>query len=302
MTALYAGIDVGGTSVKWMIVDEAGAAVDQGDFTSGGEISARVVELARSLVTEHPDIAGVGVICPGIVDEGNGKVLYAANLSLDGVPLAALVEQACSRPTLLGHDGRAAGLAEAVLGAGRGVDSFAMMPIGTGISVALLLNGELLPGSTFCAGEVGHAPIFPDGEECLCGQKGCLEVYASAKGIARRYARLSGEDIGARAVEARLGTDPIAREVWDTAVTALAISFTHLILAVDPERIIVGGGLCHAGEILLDPVRKRLAEFLRWRQAPAIVAAELGGAAGRWGAAILGCQAAGQTHFERWTV
>lgn len=302
MTALYAGIDIGGTSIKWMIVDPTGRVIDDGYQESRGAIVDKAMVLAYELVDRYPDIAGVGVICPGIVDEKIGTVIYAANLDLTGVPLAFEIEQACQRPTLLGHDGRAAGLAEANLGAGRGASSFIMMPIGTGISVALFMNGSLWPGTTFCAGEVGHAPVFPGGEECRCGQHGCLEVYASAKGIARRYARLSGEDIGARAVEERLPTDPIARDVWDTAVQALAISFAHLVLAVDPERIIIGGGLSQAGETLLAPIRQQLGILLRWREVPSIVTAKLAGSAGRWGAAILGCQAAGSADYGKWTI
>lgn len=302
MTALYAGIDIGGTSTKWMIVNAAGTVAAEGHHDSRGNIVHKVQALAAKLVGDYPDIAGVGVISPGVVDEHSGSVIYAANLNLSGVPLAPAVAKACQRPTFLGHDGRSAGLAEAFLGAGRGVSSFIMMPIGTGISVALLLDGKLWPGTTFCAGEVGHAPVFPGGEECRCGQYGCLEVYASAKGIANRYARLSGQDIGARAIEKRLDTDPLAREVWDTAVSALAISLTHLVLSLDPERIIIGGGLSQAGDILLAPVRDRLKDLLCWREAPNVVPAELGGAAGRWGAAIVGCRAAGSADYKRWSV
>lgn len=302
MTNLYAGIDIGGTSTKWMIVNSSGQIVADGHYDSQGNIVTKVEALAADLVSKYPHITGVGVICPGIVDENSGTVVYAANLELAGVPLADAVAHATKRPTFLGHDGRAAGLAEALLGAGRGASSFIMMPIGTGISVALMLNGGLWSGQTFCAGEVGHAPIFLDGEECRCGQRGCLEVYASAKGIARRYARLSGHDIGAKAIEERLDDDLIARDVWTTAVAALAMSLAHLVLAVDPERIIIGGGLSHAGDTLLLPIQHHLDELLRWREAPPLVTAELGGAAGRWGAAILGCQASESTDYERWSV
>lgn len=302
MSPLYIGIDIGGTSIKWMIVNSDGDVVAEGHRDSYGDVSQKAANLASELTGKYPQIVGVGVICPGIVDEDKGTVVYAANLKISGLPLAAIIEDACQRPTILGHDGRAAGLAEGILGAGRGVSSFIMMPIGTGISVALCLDGKLWPGHVFCAGEVGHTPIFPDGDECRCGQRGCLETYASAKGIARRYARLTGNDIGARAVEDRLGIDPFARDVWDTAINALALGLTHLVLAVDPARIILGGGLSHAGETLLAPVRQRLGELLCWRDTPDIVAAELAGSAGCWGAAILGCQAAGTKDYERWSL
>ena len=184
---VFAGIDIGGTSIKWMIVDEAGVILTQGNApTDREQVAAQVGGIGARLAGEYPGLVGCGLICPGLVDEESGTVVYAANLELRGVQLARAVEDATGVPAALIHDGRAAGLAEGLLGAGRGVSSFLMMPIGTGISVALMLGDNLWSGATFSAGEVGHAPVFPGGESCRCGSRGCLEVYASAKGIARR--------------------------------------------------------------------------------------------------------------------
>jgi glucokinase len=269
--SLFAGIDIGGTSIKWMIVDEAGREVDAGaERTDPGRIAEQAPRLVASLVAARPRIAGVGASCPGIIDEDRGRVLYASNLELTDVDLRALLEGAAARPTGLIHDGRAAGLAEGLLGAGRGASSFVMIPIGTGISAAFVLGDLLWAGATFSAGEIGHAPVFHDGELCTCGQRGCLEVYASAKGLARRYATATGEDVGARGVQARLGSDPVADEVWGTAVRALAISLAQLTLGLDPQRFIIGGGLSKAGEVLLAPLRAELAGRLRWREIPDI--------------------------------
>ncbi len=298
---VFAGIDIGGTSIKWMIVDEAGAILTQGNEPTNREaVATQVGRIGARLASDYPGLVGFGLICPGLVDEESGTVVYAANLELRGVQLARAVEDATGVPAALMHDGRAAGLAEGLLGAGRGASSFLMMPIGTGISVALMLGDNLWSGATFSAGEVGHAPVFPGGESCRCGSRGCLEVYASAKGIARRYEQATGEDIGAKAVEAGIGTDPVATEVWDTAVRALALSLTHMTLTVDVERIIIGGGLSHAGENLLAPLREEFASMLTFRDAPEIVRASLGGAGGRWGAAILAARVGGSTCYERW--
>lgn len=300
--ALHLGIDVGGTTVKWMLVDSAGAVVGEGrEETCRSGVVGQVADLASRLVAEHEEVVGIGVICPGLVDERHGRVVYAANLDLDGARVADEVGAATARPTLLGHDGRAAGLAEGLLGAGRGADSFVMMPIGTGISAALVQPSGVWGGASFSAGEIGHSPVFPDGETCLCGKRGCVEAYASAQAIGRRYARLAGEDVGAREVEVRLGKDPVADRVWADAVEALALALTHLVLAVDPGRIIIGGGLSKAGETLLGPLGERLEELLDWRPAPEIVTAELGAAAGRWGAAILASMAAGGGAHEGWS-
>ena len=278
---VFAGIDIGGTSIKWMIVDESGTILTQGNEPTNREaVAEQVGRIGARLASDYPGLVGFGLICPGLVDEEKGTVVYAANLELRGVQLARAVEEATGVPAALMHDGRAAGLAEGLLGAGRGASSFLMMPIGTGIS--------------------GHAPVFPGGESCRCGSHGCLEVYASAKGIARRYEQATGEDIGAKAIEAGIGTDPVATEVWNTAVRALALSLTHMTLTVDVERIIIGGGLSHAGENLLAPLREEFASMLTFRDAPEIVRASLGGAGGRWGAAILAARVGGSTCYERW--
>lgn len=298
---VFAGIDIGGTSIKWMIVDEAGSILTDGNEpTNRQSVAAQVGAIGQRLAHSHPGLVGCGLICPGLVDEGSGTIVYAANLELQGVQLARAVEEATGVPAALMHDGRAAGLAEGLLGAGRGASSFLMMPIGTGISVALMLGDNLWSGATFSAGEVGHAPVFPGGESCRCGSCGCLEVYASAKGIARRYAQATGNDIGAKAVEDGIGSDPVATEVWGTAVRALALSLTHMTLTVDVERIIIGGGLSHAGEHLLAPLRREFASMLTFRDAPQIVRASLGGSGGRWGAAILAAQVGGSTCYEGW--
>ena len=299
----FAGIDIGGTSIKWMVVDADGRIVGSGEERADrAEAKRQAPQIAARIVDSHPQVAGIGLICPGVVDEAAGTVVFASNLDLAGARLVADVEAATGIPARLMHDGRAAGVAEGLLGAGRGVSSFIMMPIGTGISAALVLGDQPWAGATFCAGEIGHSPVFPHGEECRCGQRGCLEVYASAKGLARRYQEATGVDAGARRVEALLGSDPLADRVWDDAVDALSISLAQLTLTVDPARIIIGGGLSHAGENLLTPLRRGVADLLAWRDAPEIVQAQLGGAAGRWGAAILGARAAGSTAYEQWEV
>lgn len=298
-SALYAGIDVGGTSIKWRIVNTAGQIHDEGrtptDTAHPGE---QIGELAAYMTGQHPRIAGIGVVCPGIINEETGEVLYASNLNFDHVNLKEIVSRAACRPTEVKHDGRAASIAEALMGAGRGASSFLMMPIGTGISVAAYLDGKPWSGATFSAGEIGHTPTFPGGEHCSCGQSGCLEVYASAQGIARRYREASGSDIGTKEVEKRLSVDPLAQQVWSQAVEALALSLTQLTLAFDPQRIIIGGGLSHAGEVLLAPLRDRLTSALKWREIPEIVPAQLGGQSGSWGAVIVAAHAAGAVGVE----
>ena len=128
--SVFAGIDIGGTSIKWMIVDEAGVILTQGNApTDRDQVAAQVGGIGARLAGEYPGLVGFGLICPGLVDEESGIVVYAANLELRGVQLARAVEEATGVPAALMHDGRAAGLAEGLLGAGRGASSFLMMPV-----------------------------------------------------------------------------------------------------------------------------------------------------------------------------
>lgn len=299
---MFGALDVGGTTLKAAVFDDTGTLLAEHSFPTTEPASEAILAAARAIKDDEPRIAGLGVVCPGIIDETRGVVVYASNLALRDWPMREALEEAVGIPVKICHDGRAAGLAEMHLGAGRGYESMAMIPIGTGISAALCYRGELWRGHTFCAGEIGHAPIFPHGEECKCGQRGCLEVYASAKGIARRYAAATGEDIGTKAVQARLGVDPAADEVWETATLALGLALTHMTLAFDPQAFVIGGGLSKAGDVFFEPVRAQLAAHLKWRGAPEVVPAQLGAHAGRWGAAIIGCQAAGSDAYLSWEV
>ncbi len=303
MNAAYAGIDVGGTSVKSLVVDEEGKILDEDSRESHPDgIVELVQEVAAQLVERTPQISGIGVITPGIVDAEAGVVHYASNLKLSNVALAAEVAQASARPARLDHDGRGAGFAESFYGAAKEWASSVVVPIGTGISAALCFPDRVWEGETFQAGEIGHIPVYPGGEACSCGQRGCLEVYASARNIGLRYATRTGKPPSAREVERCLGKDPLADEVWAEATEALALVLAQLTFTLDPGAFVIAGGLSGAGDKLLTPVRKALSRHLAWREPPPVVASRLGAMVGRWGAAVLGCKAAGSLSYEAWHV
>ena len=300
MTSLFAGIDVGGTSMKSLVVDNEGHIIEQRARATGSSTLHQVNAVAIDLVTRYPAIEGIGIVVPGTVDEEKGTVGYASNLSLSGVQIPEALTAACGRPAKLGHDGRGAGLAENLFGAARGCSSSVVIPIGTGISASLHFPGNVWPGHTHQSGEIGHIPVYVDGEPCSCGQRGCMEVYASAKGIAARYEAASGIAATAADVESRLGKDPHADAVWAQAIEALSLVLAQITLTLDPERIVIGGGLSGAGETLLRPLRESLESLLKWRHPPTIVASALGDMAGQWGAAVLGCQAAQSECYREW--
>jgi glucokinase len=272
-----------------------------GDTDPVEAVRALCLRLRDDALTLDVTPIGIGVVTPGIVDEAAGVVRYASNIRFRDVPLRALVRDDLGLPAMIGHDARAAGIAEAVAGAARGMDNFLLLPLGTGIAATLVLHGKPVPGAAWSAGEVGHMPVYPGGEQCSCGQRGCLEVYASAGGLARRYARLGGvPGLDSSAIAEAAFSDPLARSVWDTATHALGTALATLTLTLDPACIVLGGGLAEAGAQLFDPVRDALRSALAWRTAPAVLPSAFGPLAARMGAAVLARRAAGLAVPEGW--
>ncbi|RUQ03130.1 ROK family protein [Curtobacterium sp. HSID17257] len=212
------------------------------------------------------------------------------------MPLAALLRDRYGVPVAVAHDARAAATAEiaARTAAGRDVAEMVFIPIGTGVSASLVVDGRLVVGAAGGAGEVGHVCVRPGGEPCTCGQRGCVEVYASARNIGRRYRAAGGTIDGATdEIVAAVDTDPLAAAVWADAVDALAAGIAILSAVLDPAVVVVGGGLGESGERLLAPLRTAVDARLGWRPAPRIEQSLAGAGAGLAGAALLARTAAG---------
>lgn len=299
-------VDLGGSSMKGAVVTEHGHAVIQEQqptpaFGIVDELIKLLIQLEDRAVGQGLTVIAAAVVTPGIVDEACGIIRYASNLDWREVPLRALLDKRFGFPIAIGHDVRAAGLAEQLLGAAHGSDEFVLVPIGTGVAATMVTRGETSRGFTGATGEFGHIPVVPDGEVCPCGQRGCLENYASGGGLARRYAAFGGMPSSAREIVDRLGTDPLADQVWADAVRVLAQGLTIMTLLMDPEVIVIGGGFAQAGDALLRPLRASLANGLAWREAPDVLLSTVGVDAGRIGAAILAFKAAGLSAVvEEW--
>jgi len=290
-------VDLGGTAMKGAVVAEDGATVAESTLAtpSDGILTALVAMLAglrRTASESGHDVVGAGVATPGMLDEQRGLVHYASNLGWRDVPLLDILRSELSLPVAVGHDVRAAGLAERSTGAARGFGDFALVPIGTGVAAALVSSGGAVTGATGAAGEFGHIPVIPGGEPCTCGQRGCLEVYISGAGVARRYRAAGGEALSTRRIVERLGHDPLADRVWSQALDVLAQGLNILTLLLDPGLIVLGGGVSHAGDALFRPLGDRMSAGLAWRERPPVVQSALGGDAGRAGAALLAFDAA----------
>ncbi len=302
-------IDVGGTSFKGALIDTAGRARHAEDTPTlgltGEPLFARLLALVDRLLA-HAAGSGVcpvalGVIAPG-TNEQTGRVMFASNLGWRDFPLRDRLAAHCGLPVGTGHDVRAAGLAESLLGAARDHANAMMVMIGTGIAAALIVNGQVVAGSASMGGEFGHVPVFPGGEACPCGQYGCLEAYASGASIARRYRAGGGTGaLSAATIAARTADDPVAARVWDEAVQALAIGLVSATMLLDPALFVLGGGLAASGPLLLEPLAAALSRRLAWRSAPPIVCSTLGQMGALLGAATLGLAAVGRGgEVARW--
>ncbi|CAD5990409.1 ROK family protein [Agreia sp. COWG] len=294
-------IDIGGTTVKGAAVDFAGTLVARqttSTFDAGRDAYASVVAVTRRLVDEAAAAGfratGIGIATPGLVDSDSGTVRFAANLGWESFPLRELLEAELPVTVRIGHDARMAAIAElAAQDAGEGYDTdydnALIIPIGTGVSAAVVTGGVLVAGATAAAGELGHMQVIPNGALCSCGQHGCIEAYASGTTILDRYRQQGGTLASStEAIAASIDTDPVAARVWGDAVTALAIGLSGLTAVLDPAVIVIGGGVSAAGDTLIAPLREAVAARLGWRSTPRIERSALGAQGGLIGAAIIG--------------
>ncbi|MEV6804045.1 ROK family protein [Streptomyces sp. NPDC051132] len=292
-------LDVGGTGMKAALVGDDGTLLHRARRATGRERGPEAVvedildfaaELRAHGVAHCGEPAGAaGIAVPGIVDEAAGTAVYAANLGWRDVPLRALLADRLGLPVALGHDVRAGGLAEGRIGAGRGTDRFLFVPLGTGIAGAIGLDGRVEAGAHGVAGEIGHIVVRPGGTPCPCGQRGCLERYASASAVSAAWAAAGGDADADAADCARAvaSGDPNAVRVWREAVDALADGLVTAVTLLDPRTLIIGGGLAEAGEVLFRPLRDAVRQRLTFQKLPAIVPAALGDSAGCLGAGLL---------------
>ena len=299
-------LDVGGTAMKAALVAPDGAVLFQARRPTMREQGPdAVVAAIRTFTADLADEghrrfgappSAAGVVVPGTVDEQGGIASYSVNLGWRDVPLRSVLARHLAQhtgnaalPIALGHDVRAGALAEARLGAGREVERFLFLALGTGIAGAIVLGGHVDPGTHRNAGEIGHSIVVPDGPACGCGASGCLETLASAGAVSRAWALASADPTAdardcAHAVEAG---DHRAAVLWHRAVDALACGIVQAHNLLDVSAVVVGGGLAEAGDTLFAPLRSAVRRRLTFQVQPAIVPAALKDTAGALGAALL---------------
>lgn len=258
------GVDIGGTKTHAVVLDDAGAVLEQwrGPTGFGAEAVVTAATTAVAVLAERLQVLpsgfdSIGVGIPGTVHPATGTVAHAVNLGVDSLELGVILADRLGRPVSVENDVNAAALGAYHLLAGSGIRSMAYLNLGTGLAAGLVLGGVLWRGPRGVAGEIGHIPVDPRGAECPCGQRGCLETLASGSAIARLWP----EGHGASAVELFAAADrgdERAREVAARLVENIAAAVRILVLTVDVDAVVIGGGLSSLGNRLVGEVRARL--------------------------------------------
>lgn len=264
---LRVGIDIGGTKTDAVAITASGEVVEQLRLPTGFGPDA-VLETAIAAVTQlseltHTDVAGfssIGIGIPGAVDASTGRVTHAVNLGLEGLELGAELTRRLGRPVRIDNDVNAAALGAFHLLDKQDTHSMAYLNLGTGLAAGIVIEGRVWRGARGTAGEIGHIPVDPHGPECPCGQRGCLEMLASGSAIARQWPTDDPKPARALFAAAEAG-DPRAVEVRQRFVDNVAAAVRILVLTVDVDSVVIGGGLSSLGPVLLDDVRAVLASW-----------------------------------------
>lgn len=310
------GIDVGGTNVKIALVDDNGKIIysnsvptyaKMGYEYTVNNIKQAIKDLMKETNTTPSDIEGIGFDFPGQVDCKTGVVKLAPNIpGWVNVPIAQMIEDEFHIPTRIDNDVRCAALGELKFGAGRSCENFICITVGTGIGSGIVINGKVVRGATNAAGELGHIKLQMNGGPiCGCGDTGCLEAFASGPAIVamaqeyikggkstkfREMAAVEGGEITPYMVaKAAEEGDPVAKRIFEIVGEYIGIGLTSVINLLNPERVIIGGGVAESGELLLGPIRKTIKEraMVVAGNAVEIVPAQLGNSAGVIGASML---------------
>lgn len=278
------GIDIGGTFTKYGLVDIEGNMLMEGSMPtySHRKIGTFLEALSREIYAKLDklnmvlDIKGIGIGAPN----GNyykGTIEHAPNLHWKGiVPFVDLFQEYFDLPMVLTNDANAAAIGEKVFGGAKDMNDFIVVTLGTGLGSGFVTRGKLIYGHDGLAGELGHANVYPDGRQCNCGKRGCLETYASASGIKRTVFKLMAtnnidsslrtytyETLSAKKItEMALEGDALALEAYDYTANILGLKLADAAAITSPETIFLFGGLARAGDILVDATAKCFEEYL----------------------------------------
>ena len=274
------GIDIGGTKIAGALVDDAGKIIREARVATpagdGDSIVAAVVKLVEEL-SENEQVIGVGVAAAGFIDAEQANIVYAPNLSWRNEPFKAKLEAKISVPVIIENDANAAGWAEYRYGAGRGTKHMTMLTIGTGVGGAVIADSKMLRGGFGIGGELGHIRVVPNGRLCGCGAHGCIEQYGSGTALLRAARELADSDEVAgkrlrelRAAAGELTGEQVYQAILERDAGAIAVlselgswigqTIASITAVLDPEVVVIGGGVSAVGDLLIDPIRAAFLE------------------------------------------
>ncbi|ELK46220.1 ROK family glucokinase [Halobacillus sp. ACCC02827] len=309
----YIGADIGGTTVKLAVIKEDGDILTKWEIPTnttdmGASIPADIAEAIASKLQEsgidREQVAGIGAGAPGFVDTETGFIHEAVNIGWKDFDFGMHLKELTGLPVWVDNDANLAALGENWLGAGQGCKELIAVTIGTGVGGGIIANGNILNGANGTAAELGHVTVLPSGgAPCNCGKTGCLETETSATGIVRKATIAANKDktsilndlinkgeLSAKAVfEAAANKDASAAQVVHEVTETLGMAIANLAIAINPEKIVIGGGVSKAGDILLKPLEEAYRKYAlkRTAQASSFGIAQLGNDAGVIGGAYL---------------
>ncbi len=285
------GVDIGGTKISVTLGTSSGKILACCEIATqtGRRTPACIKELTKTLAifikesgVSRKKILGIGVGCPGAVNSRKGTLPRSPNLpGWAGLPLKKILFGTTGLPVFLGNDANAAALGEGLFGAGKDSKNFIYMTVSTGVGGGLVINGQLYEGSGFVAGEVGHISIVPDGKKCLCGQRGCLEAYASGTAIGNyvrermtrhntsiskffpKNKKFNAREVGMAAREG----DKLSIESYKQAGYYLGIGIANLLNIINPEKVLIGGGVLKSAHPVFWTTMMRSARQHAWPEA-----------------------------------
>jgi len=314
MAKMIVGVDLGGTSIKLALLTNNGEFIDKWevptDKSDSGKhipktITIAIEEKLKQMDKTKEEIAGIGIGAPGSVRLEDGLIFAAVNLGWVNFPLKEILEKESGIPVIVDNDANIAAVGEMWKGAGNGAKDVVMVTLGTGVGGGVIVNGDVAHGISGSAGEIGHITVqLENGVLCNCGKTGCLETISSATGIARianeklqnttketvlnemsNDSPITAKDV----FEAYSNGDEVAEEIVNHVMRYLALVLAGVGNTLNPENIIIGGGVSNAGELLLKPLKKYFDEFAftTVRNSTKLSIAKLGNDAGAIGAAYL---------------
>ncbi len=297
----HLGLDLGGTKIKWAVLEHAPGSADAWTMLDHDQVETRakggpaavierLAKVGAGALARQPGVATVGIGIPGLYHPAAGTTRLLINLPGDwaGRPVAQEVGDALGLPAHLINDARAFGLAELRLGAGRGVQTMIGFTLGTGVGGVVAINGQVLHGHDGTTGELGHQTIDPDGPLCGCGNRGCLEAFVRSDQIAA----LCGAPTAGEAVNRAHAGDPRAVAGLAEIGRYLGIGIANMVVALTPDRVVIGGGLAAAADLLMPPIWDQLRRRVHVTTLDGleVVTAQLGPWAGAIGAAVHGAE------------